>query len=84
MPIMWDAIALNREQTRTLVQNSDITQCRDMVHAHAKKEGYPPLIWATGYYELIGLTEDGPSPLTPFQIRYKIIQRNGANDDTKS
>jgi hypothetical protein len=72
MTITYDAVALNREQRKTLTQAAPITRCRDLIHEHAKKEGYPPLLWATSYYGLIAMTEDGPSPLSPLIIRYYV------------
>lgn len=80
--ITYDAVALDREQRRVLAKNSPITRCRDAVHAHAAKEGHPPLHWATSYFGLIAMTEDGSSPLSPFIIRY-YIQTNLGDQDAK-
>jgi hypothetical protein len=70
--ITYTSVAVNREQRRTLVTNGTIEDARDACHSHHKKSALPPLMWATGFHGLVGITQDGPSPLTPFQVRYTI------------
>ncbi len=69
--IRYTAIALNREQKKTLAQGT-LNECRDAIHRHSAKESHPSLVWATSYHQLVALTEDSENPLSPFIIRYQI------------
>ena len=73
--VTYDAVALNREQKKNIVTNGTIEDCRDAVHADAKKRALTTLFWATSYYGLVAMTQDGESQLSPFIIRYTVEAR---------
>jgi len=79
MTILWTATALNREQKKILAQHSTIEHARDVCHADASARQYPPIVWATGYYHIVGITEDGANVLTPYSIRYILEQESPSN-----